>query len=347
MNTVLSSLLPEEIEATFPIDRSYRAQQIFGWIQKGITEIDAMTNIPAPLKSVLKEKARITTFNRITPFEDPDGTVKHRITLEDGLVIESVLLSDPCAEEPVSKTGKAPAARKTICLSSQAGCGMGCRFCKTGTMGFKRNLAAHEIVEQFLSFKREYGDIRNIVFMGMGEPLLNLEAIKKAIAVLHHPGGNNIGIRKFTISTCGIENGIRALAEEGPPVRLAVSLITADEKMRKTLMPCAVKQSLKTLKDSLLHYQKKTKSRITLEIVLIRDTTDRPEDIASLKDFIRPLRTSVNLIPLNPVPELPYARPENERIVWFKKALESAGITVTQRYRKGTGINAACGQLAF
>jgi 23S rRNA (adenine2503-C2)-methyltransferase len=334
MKIALSSLFPEEIAESFPLDQNYRAHQIFSWIQKGIISFDTMTNLPASLHRMLEERSNISTFKNIIPYTDTDGTVKLRITLKDSLIIKSVLLEDP-------------GGRKTICLSSQAGCGMGCTFCKTGTMGLKRNLEAHEIIEQFLCFKRDYGEIQNIVFMGMGEPFLNLEQVKKAIEVLHHPYGNNISLRKFTISTCGIEGGIQALTLHGPHVQLAFSLITADEALRKTLMPCTESHSLKKVKDALLLYQKKTKQRITLEIVLIKDVNDRPQDITYLLEFIPPLNTSINLIPWNPISDMPYGRPDSKKILWFKKTLQSTGINVTQRYLKGRRINAACGQLAF
>jgi 23S rRNA (adenine2503-C2)-methyltransferase len=334
MKTALSSLLPQQIADMFRLDQKYRALQIFRWVQKGIISFDAMTNIPVSVRKMLEEKSDISTFRNITPYKDIDGTVKLRITLNDGHMIETVLLKDP-------------GGRKTICLSSQAGCGMGCTFCKTGTLGLKRNLMADEIIGQVLCFKRDYGEIQNIVLMGMGEPMLNLEQVRKAIEVLHHPDGNNISLRRFTISTCGIEEGIRDLALRGPHVRLALSLNTADEALRVTLMPCTGKYPLKKVKDALLLYQKKTKQRITLEIVLMKNVNDRPEDITALFEFIPPLKTSINLIPWNPVSGMPYSRPDSKKIMRFKKSLQSAGINVTQRYLKGRRINAACGQLAF
>lgn len=328
----LAALLPDEIIKKLGFADSYRGKQIFKWIQKGINDLSRMTNIPDLLRTRLKEQTHLFTSSTESCRKEEGVSAKLRIRLDDGLIIESVLLIDE-------------KGRKTACLSSQAGCAMGCLFCKTASMGFKRNLKSHEIVEQFHILASLSGDISHIVFMGMGEPLLNLEEVRKAINVLHHPDGRNISLRKITISTCGIIHGIEELVRKGPPVRLAVSLVTANEDVRKKLMPVSCTNTLQQLKKSLLEYQGKTGKWITYEIVLLAGITDREEDIKNLISFIPPLRTSVNLIPWNPASGLPYSRPDGARIKWFKEKLAQSGIVVTQRYQKGNSINAACGQL--
>jgi 23S rRNA (adenine2503-C2)-methyltransferase len=328
----LAALLPDEITKELGLPHSFRGKQIFKWIQKGINDFSRMTNIPGSLRTLLKEQTHLFTSSTESCRKEEGISVKLRIRLNDGLIIEAVMLIDE-------------KGRKTACLSSQAGCGMGCLFCKTASMGLKRNLKSHEIVEQFHILASLSGDISHIVFMGMGEPLLNLEEVRKAINVLHHPDGRNISVRKMTISTCGIICGIEELAHKGPPVRLAVSLVTADEDVRKRLMPVSCTNTLQQLKKALLKYQEKTGKWMTYEIVLLKGITDREEDIKKLIAFIPPLRASVNLIPWNPASGLPYSRPDGARIKWFREKLAGSGIVVTQRYQKGNSINAACGQL--
>ncbi|MBN2441221.1 MAG: 23S rRNA (adenine(2503)-C(2))-methyltransferase RlmN [Spirochaetales bacterium] len=328
----LAALLPHEITKALNLAQEFRGKQIFKWIQKGTIDWNEMTDLPGSLKPEFASKADPRTSVMESLTGEKDISYKIRIKLFDGLYIESVLLVDD-------------QERKTACLSSQVGCSMGCVFCKTGTMGCIRNLGAHEIVEQFHILVSRFGEISHIVFMGMGEPLLNLDEVRKAIAVFHHPLGKNISLRKMTISTCGIIRGIKDLALHGPHPRLAVSLITADEETRKRLMPCSAANSLEELKGALSLYQKETKKWITLEIVLLKGVTDREEDIRKLINFIPPLRASVNIIPWNPAPGLPFKRPESLRIQWFRSRLTEAGLVVTQRYQKGNSIDAACGQL--
>jgi 23S rRNA (adenine2503-C2)-methyltransferase len=212
-------------------------------------------------------------------------------------------------------------------------------------MGFTRNLEPYEIVEQVLLMSRAAGRISHIVFMGMGEPLLNLPAVRKAVAVMTHPRGQAISTRRMTISTCGITAGIRELADEGPPVRLALSLITADQTLRESLLPSARTNSLSRIKEALIYFQKKRRKRITMEIVLLSGINNREGDIEALKRFVPPLKTIINLIPWNPVPGLTFQAPTSSEIAAFRQALERAGFSVTERYRRGRGISAACGQL--
>jgi 23S rRNA (adenine2503-C2)-methyltransferase len=272
-----------------------------------------------------------------TKLEDPDGTIKLRIRLWDGAAIEAVVLTD----------GE---GRQTACLSTQAGCPIGCVFCKTGALGFLRNLEASEITEQFYHLRDLCPGIANIVVMGMGEPLLNLGELRKALETLTDPEGLGLSKRRVTVSTSGIISGIRELAEKGPGVRLAVSLTTADEHLRRRLMPIAASNPLPALKDALVFYQRKQGRRITLEAALLGGVNTRDEDIAALAAFARGLNAVVNLIPWNPVEGLSFAgkalrEPAGEEVARFGRGLEARGIKVTRRFRKGRLVAGACGQL--
>jgi 23S rRNA (adenine2503-C2)-methyltransferase len=210
-----------------------------------------------------------------------------------------------------------------------------------------RNLAAHEIVEQLLHLRRETGDVGNIVFMGMGEPLLNRDAVAAAVAVFAHADGPAMSLRRITVSTCGIVDSIRRLAEEGPSVRLAVSLVSAVPETRAALMPVSRANPLPALREALGFYQELTRRRVTLEVVLIDGVTDREEDADALVAWVGSLRVMVNLIPWNPVPEIDFRESPPQRVRWFKERLEAAKLPVTERLRKGRGVNGACGQLAI
>jgi 23S rRNA (adenine2503-C2)-methyltransferase len=237
--------------------------------------------------------------------------------------------------------------RRTACLSTQAGCGMGCAFCRTGLMGLVRNLTAHEIVEQLLHLRRETGDVGNVVFMGMGEPLLNLGQVAAAVGVFAHRDGPGMSLRRITVSTCGIVEGIRRLAEEGPAVRLAVSLVSAVPEIRGRLMPVTRANPLPALREALELYQERTRRRVTLEVVLIDGLTDRDADAEALIEWKGSLGVMVNLIPWNPVPEIDFRESPPERVRRFRERLEAARVPVTERLRKGRGVNGACGQLAI
>ncbi len=217
--TPLAGLLPDGIVSALGLAPAFRGRQVFRWIHRGIEAFSGMSDLPAALRTALEERASILTSRVDTRSESEDGSVKLRIRLHDGAAIEAMSLQD----------GR---GRRTACLSTQAGCGMGCAFCRTGLMGLARNLAAHEIVEQLLHLRREVGDVGNIVFMGMGEPLLNLDAVAAAVGVFSHADGPAMSLRRITVSTCGIVDGIRRLAEEGPAVRLAVSLVSAVPETR-------------------------------------------------------------------------------------------------------------------
>jgi 23S rRNA (adenine2503-C2)-methyltransferase len=335
---VLCGLLPGELREILKPLPAFRSRQIFQWIARGVQSFSEMTDLSLALRKDLETRFALYSAAVSARLEDKDGTVKLKITLRDGISIESVLLAD----------GE---GRRTACLSSQAGCPAACVFCKTGQGGFKRNLDAPEIVEQFLRLRFLAPDIANIVVMGMGEPLLNLGELRKALNILTAPEGLGISKRRITLSTSGIIPGILDLADQGPPVRLALSLTTADEDLRERLMPITKTNPLPRVKEALRYYQKKQGHRITLETVLLGGVNTRQRDVEALAVFAEGLEVVVNLIPWNPVegPEFegrPLREPGDRETEEFTAALAKRGLKVTRRLRKGRNIAGACGQLA-
>ena len=330
---ILTGLIPEEITEKLNLSQSFRGKQIFKWISTGVSSFDQMTNLSLDLRNELKEKASLRTSTVSQTLTDPDGTIKLVILLNDGNCVETVLLTD--------KEG-----RKTACVSCQAGCAMKCAFCMTGTLGLARNLTAAEIVEEFLYLEAAAGKLDNIVFMGMGEPMQNLEAIRRTIEILCHKDGRALSSKRITLSTCGIVKGIYDLADNGPAIRLAVSLTTADEELRKKLMPVSVgDNSLSELKKAIAYYAEKSGKRVTLEAALLHDTNTSKESAQNMIDFAKGLDVNINLIPWNPVETLPFSEPSQSEIKSFTEILEKAGLNVTLRTRRGRKIGGACGQL--
>lgn len=334
---ILAGLLSGRLAELLSSYPPFRARQIYEWICRGAGTFTEMNNLPAGLRTELAGEYTLLPGAVSAELRDADGTVKLGITLDDGAVIEGVILRD----------GK---ERKTSCISSQAGCPAGCVFCKTGMLGFKRNLTAAEIAGQFLHLKREENDISHIVIMGMGEPLLNLDEVRKAVAFFTDPVGLNISKRRITLSTSGIVKGILDLAEQGPDIRLAVSLTTARGNLRKKLMPISGENPLFELKEALLAYQKTRERRITLEMVLLGGINTGSSDVKAAADFARGLNAVFNLIPWNPVSGIefegiPLKAPAPREVAWFAAALESRGLNVTRRTEKGSNISASCGQL--
>jgi len=342
--------LEELISLLAPLPR-FRAAQIFKWIATGVSSFDEMSNLPLELRRELAERYTLRSHSAVEKHTAEDGTVKLTIQLADGAWIEAVLLADSNA-------------RYTACLSTQAGCPAGCVFCKTGA-AFLRDLSSAEIVEQFLLLRpiaerSALADpdgalpIANIVVMGMGEPLLNLAELRRALAVISDKEGMGFSRRRITVSTCGIAEGIRGLADDiannGPAVRLALSLTTADEALRRRLMPITAGQSLRAVKEALRHFQDTGGGRITLEAVLLGGINMRGEDAASMAKFAHGLDAAVNLIPWNPVKGLefegkPLREPSSGEVEAFSRSLEALGLNVTRRYRRGRGVMGACGQL--
>jgi len=351
---ILNGMPLEELaEQLSPLPR-YRAAQVCAWIASGVSSFDEMDNLPLPLRKELAERFTLRPEVTVQKHHGSDGTVKLALQFADGARIEAVLLSD--------NTG-----RRTACLSTQAGCPAGCVFCKTGA-GFRRNLTSAEIVEQFLRLRTIADEaapsdapppeallpaplsIANIVVMGMGEPLLNLAELRRAIAVITCAKGLKFSRRRITVSTCGIVRGITDLADQGPAVRLALSLTTADESLRRRLMPITAKEPLAAVKKALRHFQDAGGGRITLEAVLLGGINTRGEDAASMAQFARGLDAAVNLIPWNPVKGLEFEgkslrEPSAAEIESFTQRLKALGLNVTRRYRRGRGVMGACGQL--
>lgn len=331
---ILTNLIPSEIIEQLELSQKFRGDQIFKWVGNGVKDFEAMTNLSLDLRNQLKDKAilRCTTLENI--LKDPDGTIKLQIKLSDGNIVETVLLTDK-------------ENRKTACVSCQAGCGMKCAFCMTGTLGLSRNLLPAEIVEQFLYLEEIAGKLDNIVFMGMGEPMQNLSGIRKAVEILCHKNGRNLSSKRITLSTCGVVKGIYDLADNGPNIRLAVSLTTANEDLRKELMPVATakENSLSELRNAIKYYAEKSGKRVTLEAALLAKTNTDRESAQNMINFAKNLDVNVNLIPWNPVSILPFEEPSNNEVHNFVKQLEDAGINVTLRTRRGRKIGGACGQL--
>ncbi len=333
----LSGLTPEAIAKQVDLKDQFRARQIFSWIARGARSFDDMTDVPLSVRDHLSTRFSVRAASFSNKILDNDGTAKLTLSLYDNSIIEAVLLTDD-------------KGRKTACVSTQVGCAMSCVFCKTGQLGFLRNLSSSEIFDQFLFLRDEFGDIDNLVFMGMGEPLLNLEALRTAISVLGHAKGLNFSHRRITVSTCGIVAGIQALCTEGPAVRLAVSLNSADQDLRAELMPIAKKNTLPALKAALVDYQNRYGKRITLEVVLLGGVNCSITDADKLAAFATGLDVVFNLIPWNPVEGAQYKgknliEPDKREISSFAARLRRLGQTVTERHRRGRGVSGACGQL--
>ena len=315
------------------LDKPFQARIIRDNLIKGVTSFDEMTSLPKALRERLSKERGSALTGRIIRKEEADSTVKIAVSFPDGAIIECVRLSDG--------TG-----RYTACLSSQVGCAMGCAFCKTGTMGLIRNLTAGEIVEEFILLSLLGERISHIVFMGMGEALHNFTASIDAAMELHRESGFDISFRKMTISTCGLVPGINKLTELDIPIRLAVSLVSADDDIRSDIMKVNRSYPLKELKDALIRFQHHQDRRLTLEYCMLSGVNTDRKSAEQLASFVKGLDALVNLIPWNPIPELGFRTPAEEEIRQFEKDLKSLGINYTIRRSKGRSISGACGQLA-
>ena len=326
----------KKLEYLLQPEPGYRIKQIERSIYKDFNEDwDGITELPLNLREILRKEVDLSINGAICQSED-SGSLKALIRLEDGITVETVLMMHKDR-------------RNTVCLSSQAGCAIGCKFCKTGELGFKRNLKTEEIIEQSLFFSRylkiSNKRITNVVFMGMGEPLLNYDNFLNSIKILNDENKFNIGQRKISVSTCGIAERIKTLADENTQINLAVSLNAPNDILRREIMPIADKYPINELLSSVKYYIEKTNRRVMLEYVLLRDINDLPENAEELSKKIRGLLCFVNLIPFNG--EDNNKRPQAKSIKEFKAVLTKNKIPFTQRYRFGDDINAACGQLVF
>ena len=323
---------------------AYRGRQLHQWIyQKGARSLSEITVFSKQWREALVDFpiGRSTLHYRS---ESPDGTVKYLLRMADGHIIETVGIptfsrgGDDSTENPKSKE------RLTVCVSSQVGCPMACDFCATGKGGFIRNLARHEIVDQVLTVQEDFQQrVSNVVFMGMGEPLLNLDAVIGAVKSINQDVG--IGVRSLTISTVGIPGRIRQLAEHKLQITFAVSLHASNQPLREKLIPSARRYPLDTLLDECREYVQLTGRRVTFEYILLAGLNDLPEHAAELAGHLRGFQSHVNLIPYNPISEVDYKRPSPQRIQAFVDVLEKQHIAVSVRRSRGLEKDAACGQL--
>ncbi len=325
--------------------KKYLAGYIFDFIQmQGASEVSQITPLSKAFRAQLAEQGYyISHLEVVDKLTDKDGTTKYVFALDTGR-IETVLLPD--------------GERRTLCLSTQVGCAMGCRFCATARIAFQQNLTAGQIVDQVnisaegvppsdrgQDARDTGGRISNIVYMGMGEPLANYGAVIRSLRILNHPKGKNIGIRHITVSTCGLVPAIRRLADEDLLPRLAISLNAPTDELRAKLMPIGAKYPIADLLAAVRFYQGKTRQRVTFEYVMIKDMNDLPEHAKLLLKLLEDISCNVNLIEHNPFPGCEFAGSSGARIRQFASVLDRAGIETTVRFRMGRGIKAACGQL--
>ena len=332
---VLSGMKLEELENLMASKGAskFRAKQIHNWIyDKSVSSIDEMSNLAKDFREELKREAVVTDTKIKVKQVSSDGTIKYLIEYPDGECVETVLMRFDNR------------ANLTACVSSQVGCAVNCSFCATGKRGFIRNLTYKEIVEQVLSIQRDTGlKVTNIVFMGQGEPLLNLQNVLKALQIFNDDF--QIGARRITISTSGIVPKIKELANMELQSTLAISLHAPNHKLRAELMPIENKYPLEDLKQALLDYVEKTGRRITIEYILIHGFNDTVEVAKELASLLRNLKCNINLIPYNAVNDTKYKKSTNNDIMRFKYLLEHSGKKVTVRLERGADIDAACGQL--
>jgi 23S rRNA (adenine2503-C2)-methyltransferase len=322
-------------------ERPYRARQLFRWLHRaGAATLGEMSDVPRTLREALAGAARLTTLERANEQRSTDGTIKWTWRTRDGKLVESVYMPE--------------ADRRTLCVSSQVGCAVGCTFCLTGTMGLARNLEPGEIVDQVHRANRRLVELgvaegprplTNLVFMGMGEPLANYRNLKVALDLLLSEDGPQFSQRHVTVSTSGLVPTIRRLGEE-TPVKLAVSLNATTDAQRDVLMPINRRWPLAELMAACREFPIRNGRRITFEYVLLGGVNDTLEDARRLADLVRGIPAKVNLIPYNANPGLPYVAPPPDRVVDFQEALAARHLTVVVRKNRGRDISAACGQLA-
>ncbi|HET6249994.1 MAG TPA: 23S rRNA (adenine(2503)-C(2))-methyltransferase RlmN [Tepidisphaeraceae bacterium] len=314
----------------------FRGQQVRDWVyRKAVANPAAMSNLSRLDQEFLAARASFATSTVTSHQSSNDGTQKLLLTWENGANAETVLIPD--------------GPRRTACVSSQVGCPVGCKFCASGVNGVKGNLAAAQIVEQIfrlnelLAPKKER--INHVVFMGMGEPLANYANVIQAIRVLHDLQGFNIGARKITISTVGVPQKMRALANEDLPLNLAISLHAPNEELRKQLIPWAEHFALEDILEAARHYFDRTGREVTLEYILLSGVNDQPQHARELARLCKTLRANVNLIRYNEVTGLPFQRPNGDDVMRFQEVLRNAGVNAHVRKSRGRDIDAACGQL--
>ena len=316
-------------------ERPYRARQVFQWLyQRRASRFEDMTSISKPMRAKLAERLRMGELARAAVRVSADGSTKYALRLDDGPQVEAVLMPGE--------------SHTTLCVSTQVGCAMGCDFCMTARMGLIRNLTSGEIVQQVVEAARDLPEgafIRNIVFMGMGEPLHNYEQLVRAIEILSEDFGFGFSARRLTVSTSGLVPGIRRFIREGIRANLAVSLNAVNDELRDRIMPVNRRWNLAALLAACAELPKESRIRITFEYVMLEGVNDSLADARDMVRLLHGLKCKVNLIPYNPPPGLPYRRPELERVREFQEVLLGKGLLATVRVSRGQDIQAACGQL--
>ncbi len=312
---------------------SFRGKQIFEWIYKGAESFDDMSNLPKTFRDSLSETTHLQSAKICEKYVSKiDETRKYLLQLNDGNFVEAVLMKYEYGY--------------TICVSSQVGCKMGCKFCASTLNGWTRNLTAGEIIGQILCVQKDLGQrISNVVMMGIGEPLDNFENVLKFIALANSPEGLGIGQRHISISTCGLAEKIRELAEKKLQITLLLSLHAPDDERRSQIMPINKRYGIKELMDACDFYIEQTGRRISFEYTLISGVNDNVEEAEKLAQLVKGKLCHINLIPVNKVKETGFDKSSRERIEAFKARLEKRGISATVRREMGSDINAACGQL--
>ena len=348
--------LPEEWEALLSSwgEPKFRAKQVFGWIHgKGVCDPEQMTNLPKRLRAKLVEDGLAPPLEVASEHLSEDGTRKLLLRMHDGRTVESVLIPQGSsgAEDPIGGEEPEDGRPVTQCISSQVGCAMACVFCASGMAGLKRNMTAGEIIAQLLLGRDRVAEgdrLRNVVLMGMGEPLHNYGAVARALTLMFHADGLGFGTRRVTLSTSGLVPEIDKLGEDfGGKIQLAISLHVPDDERRSALMPINRKYPLGALMEAVRRYPLPPRRRITIEYTLVRGYNDELEDAGRLAKLLEGLRVKVNLIPMNPVPDNPLGPPSWEVVEAFHDRLWDAGVPTFIRRRKGDDIAAACGQLAL
>ena len=323
--------------------KAFRAAQLAEWIWKHrVSGFEAMSNLPPALRAELAARYTLRPLEPVDLRQSQGGSTTRKFLsrLQDGEHVESVIIPAAVGQ------GGAHSSRLTLCVSSQVGCAFGCRFCASGLLGLTRNLSASEILAQILAAEEIAGErVDNLVFMGMGEPLANIDNLLRALTLIMEPKALGIGARHITISTSGNVPGLRRLAAFGKPLRLAVSLHGASDEVRSRVMPVNRKWPLGELLPALREWNRTGKHMITLEYILIEGVNADLSQARALAGIARDLRAKVNLIPYNRVEGLPWVRPSEEACRAFCRALVAERIPVTLRYEKGHDIDAACGQL--
>ena len=316
-------------------EKEYKGRQLFKWFYNQlVSDFDQMTDLSQKLRKKLSDGYFFAGLEVAEIASSADGTEKFLFRLHDNNLIESVLIPE--------------GGKRTVCISSQVGCPLKCAFCATGMMGFGRDLSAGEIVGQLLFLRQRYGEdaFRNIVFMGMGEPLLNYANVVKSIAIISSELGLSVSAKKITVSTVGITPQIHALADSGLKVNLAISLHAASDDKRQKIMPVARKYDIKKLVEAAAYFARQRKKRITFEYILFKDFNDSRRDAEMLAELIKGIPCKINILAYNPIDNLPYKRPTDEEVDEFGRYLYPIAPAVTVRKSRGLDISAACGQLA-